>query len=192
MLTKREYIGFSIGGVGHNLIARVWDAFCDPLMGMIADRSSSRFGRYRVWLMRAAPIIGVCLALCFFVPQLSKALQYVYCYATYVLLGMAFTMADIPYWTLPSVMTADGRERNKLFSLGALAGSAAAFALGIIRYVPNEAQAQSTKDALHALVSIFPGIIYAIAALVLLGYPLGKDKFAELERRLGQKREGGA
>jgi sugar (glycoside-pentoside-hexuronide) transporter len=149
-MKKREILGFSIGGVGHNLIyslfsgyllifytdvfglsgsftallfliARIFDALNDPVMGIIADSSHSRLGRYRVWLLRAAPVIAASLCLCFFVPETAKKLQYLYCYVTYILLGMSFTCADIPFWSLPSVMTADAAERTRLFSVGSVA-----------------------------------------------------------------------
>ena len=134
MLSNKERLGHAVGGVGHNLIyalfsgyllifytdifklspgftavlfllARIWDAVNDPMMGVLADHTKSRLGRYRVWLLRAAPVIAAALVLCFFVPDVPKLAQYVYCYVTYILLGMSFTAADIPYWTLPSVMT---------------------------------------------------------------------------------------
>jgi sugar (glycoside-pentoside-hexuronide) transporter len=150
MLTKKEVFGHAAGGIGHNLIyalfsgfllifytdifglspaftgvlfliARVWDAVNDPMMGLLADRTHSRMGRYRVWLVRAAPVIAAALLLCFFVPDLPRAAQYVYCFATYILLGMSFTAADIPYWTLPSVMTDDPVQRNRVFSISSMA-----------------------------------------------------------------------
>jgi Na+/melibiose symporter-like transporter len=149
MLTKKEVFGHAAGGVGHNLIyalfsgfllifytdifglspaftgvlflvARVWDAVNDPMMGLLADRTHSRMGRYRIWLVRAAPVIAAALLLCFFAPDLPRAAQYVYCFATYILLGMSFTAADIPYWTLPSVMTDDPVQRNRVFSISSM------------------------------------------------------------------------
>lgn len=150
MLSKKEKFGHAVGGVGHNLIyalfsgyllifytdvfklspvftgvlflvARIWDAVNDPMLGIIADRTRSRYGRYRVWLMRAAPVIALALILCFIVPDITKTLQYIYCYVTYILLGMSFTCADVPYWTLPSVMTPDAAERSRVFSISSMA-----------------------------------------------------------------------
>jgi GPH family glycoside/pentoside/hexuronide:cation symporter len=71
--------------------------------------------------MRAAPVIALALILCFIVPDITKTLQYVYCYVTYILLGMSFTCADVPYWTLPSVMTPDAAERSRVFSISSMA-----------------------------------------------------------------------
>lgn len=151
---KSELIGYACGGIGHNLIyalfsgyllifytdvfelsagftgllfliARIFDAVNDPIMGVIADKTNSKLGRYRVWLYRAAPVIGAALCLCFFVPDIGKMAQYIYCYVTYILMGVSFTCADIPYWSLPSVMTDDAMKRNKIFSIGSIAGSLA-------------------------------------------------------------------
>lgn len=150
-MNKKEKLFYALGGVGHNLVyamfsgfllifytdvfglspaftgilfllARIFDTVNDPMMGYIADRTRSRFGRYRVWLFRAAPLVAAALCLCFFVPDVSKTLQYIYCYFSYFFLAAAFTCADIPYWTLPSVMTEDAQERNRVFGIGSFAG----------------------------------------------------------------------
>ena len=151
---KKQILGLSMGGIGHNLIyamfsgyllifytdvfglspeftamlflvARIFDTINDPLMGTIADRSHSKRGKYTIWLLRAAPLIAITLCLCFYAPSLNKTLQYVYCYVTYILLAASFTMADIPYWSLPSVMTDDAAERNKLYGYASTAGALA-------------------------------------------------------------------
>jgi len=198
MLKKRELLGHAVGGVGHNLIyalfsgyllifytdifclspaftsvlfllARVWDAVNDPMMGLLADRTQSRLGRYRVWLLRAAPVIGASLVLCFFVPDTAKALQYVYCYVTYILLGMSFTAADIPYWTLPSVMTADPAARGRIFGISGmvccLASGVGAVAVPlIVSAMPDRAGGYLLCASIFAVIGIL--CYCACAALV--------------------------
>jgi sugar (glycoside-pentoside-hexuronide) transporter len=154
-LTFKEKAAHAIGGVGHNLIyalfsgyllifytdvfglssaftgtlfliARIWDAFNNPFFGAVMDRTHTRWGRYRPWLFFSAPIVALLIVLCFLHPSFNQTLQYVYCYVTYILLGMAFTATDIPYWTLPSVMTDAPAERNQIFSISTIASSLAA------------------------------------------------------------------
>ena len=190
MLSNKERFGHAIGGVGHNLIyalfsgyllifytdvfklspaftallfllARIWDAVNDPMLGIIADKTRSRFGRYRVWLMRAAPVIAAALVLCFYVPEAGKTVQYVYCYVTYILLGMAFTCADVPYWTLPSVMTDDPEQRNKVFSISSMTGCLASGigAVAVPMIVSAAGEDQSRGYLLCAIIFAVIGII---------------------------------
>lgn len=196
-MKKRDYVGFAIGGIGHNLIyalfsgyllvfytdvfhlsggftavlfliARIFDAINDPIMGIIADKTNSRFGRYRVWLMRAAPIIAAALCLCFFVPDTSHTLQYIYCYITYILLGVSFTCADIPYWSLPPAITGDAERRSLLFGAGSIAGCLASGIGAIAVPVIVERSGNASKGYLTCAV-LFSAIgvvcYYACAAL---------------------------
>ncbi len=155
---KREIVGHMLGGVGQNLvyalwssfitafytdvfgmnpvvmatifvIARVWDAFNDPMMGILADRSKSRYGRYRCWLLRMPPVVATCLVLNFTVPNFGPVGKTIYAAVTYILMGMAFTSVDIPYWSLPAAMTGDPAERTKIFTTATL-GTNFASALG--------------------------------------------------------------
>ncbi len=112
--------------------ARIWDAINDPIMGRIADTvKPGRFGRYRPWVLYAAIPLSVCGVLMFVkLPGMgepdSVLSTCIYASVTYVLFGMAYTMLQIPYGSLASVVTTDDRERSKLSvfrSIGAALGS---------------------------------------------------------------------
>ncbi len=112
--------------------ARIWDAINDPIMGRIADTvKPGRFGRYRPWVLYAAIPLSVCGVLMFVrLPGMGEADSVlstcIYASVTYVLFGMAYTMLQIPYGSLASVVTTDDRERSKLSvfrSIGAALGS---------------------------------------------------------------------
>ncbi|MBN2370222.1 MAG: MFS transporter [Vicinamibacteria bacterium] len=122
-----DTFGISAAAVGTMLlVTRIWDTANDPLMGMIADRTSTRFGKFRPWILwMIAPyaIVGV---LTFVTPNLSLAGKLIYAYITYALLTMAYTAINIPYGALLGVMTANGDERTQLSSfrfLGAFSGN---------------------------------------------------------------------
>ena len=114
------------------IAARIWDAINDPIMGRIADTvPPGRFGRYRPWVLYAAIPLSVCGVLMFVrfpgmgEPE-SMLFTCIYASVTYVLFGMAYTMLQIPYGSLASVVTTDDRERSKLSvfrSIGAALGS---------------------------------------------------------------------
>ncbi len=114
------------------IFARVWDAFNDPIMGRIVDiRKPGKDGRYRVWMKWVAIPLALATIL-MFVPWsgLADKMGYVgvcvYAAITYVAFGMIYTVHQIPYGSLASVVTTDSKERNKLSvfrSAGAALGS---------------------------------------------------------------------
>ncbi|MBR0081617.1 MAG: MFS transporter [Clostridia bacterium] len=114
------------------IAARIWDAINDPIMGRIADTAKpGRFGRYRPWILYAAAPLAVCGVLMFVrLPSMGEPdrvlFTCVYATLTYILFGMAYTMLQIPFGSLASVVTTDDRERSKLSvfrSIGAALGS---------------------------------------------------------------------
>ncbi len=96
------------------LVARVVDAVTDPLMGLIAERTRSRWGRFRPWILFGAVPMGVIAVLTFSVPDLSASGRVVWAYATYVIFGIVYTVVAIPYAALTASLTADHHERTVL------------------------------------------------------------------------------
>ncbi len=114
------------------IVARVWDAINDPIMGRIVDlRRADKRGRYRVWMKFVAIPLALATVL-MFLPWTGIAQKVgpigimIYATITYIVFGMVYTMHQIPYGSLASVVTTDGKERNKLSvfrSVGAALGS---------------------------------------------------------------------
>ena len=95
------------------LLARLFDVVTDPLMGAIADRTKSRWGTYRPWLIFVAIPLGVVFALLLYTPDLGPAGRRVYAYALYLLMMVVYTAVNVPYGSLLGVMTDDSNERNQ-------------------------------------------------------------------------------
>lgn len=100
------------------LLARVWDAINDPLMGMIVDRHTTKKGKMKPYVLYAAVPIAVLTVLMYYAPDLDKKYLMVYAAVVYVAWGMIYTMADVPFWSLPNVLTPDAAERGSVISLG--------------------------------------------------------------------------
>ncbi len=96
------------------LITRVWDMINDPIMGMIADRTNTRWGKFRPYLLWMAVPYGILACAMFITPAWSQNMKIVYAYVTYILATMAYTAINIPYSSLMAVMTPDPRERTTL------------------------------------------------------------------------------
>ena len=123
------------------VLARVWDAVNDPIMGRICDTARvTKYGRYRVWLLAVALPLAVSAVLLFvklpgFGGAGNKLPAYVYAAVTYVLFGMVYTVLQIPYGSLASVLTLDEHERSKLSvfrSVGAALGSLPVMVLSML------------------------------------------------------------
>ncbi|MCH5191389.1 MAG: MFS transporter [Oscillospiraceae bacterium] len=100
------------------LLARVWDAINDPLMGIIVDRHTTKRGKMKPYILYASIPIAVLTVLMYFSPDLPKTQLMIYAAVVYVLWGMIYTMADVPFWSLPNVLTPDAQERGSTISLG--------------------------------------------------------------------------
>ncbi|MEP7314673.1 MAG: MFS transporter, partial [Pseudomonadota bacterium] len=142
-LTVREKLGFGLGDTASNivyqavinillyfytdvygieaaaagtlmLVVRIFDAITDPMMGAIADRTRSRHGRYRPWMLWVAVPYGALAVAAFVTPDVDTGTKLVYAYISYALLMTAYTAVNVPYSALGGVMTGDSDERGNL------------------------------------------------------------------------------
>lgn len=96
------------------LVVRFIDAFSDPIVGFIIDHTSTKFGRYRPFLLYGAIPFAVLAVLCFSTPSLQGGAKLLYAYATYILLSVCYTFVNVPYGALTSAMTNDQQESVSL------------------------------------------------------------------------------
>ncbi len=107
------------------LIARSSDGISDVLMGIIGDRTRSKYGKFRPWILWTAIPLGVILSMLFTSPDLGPTGKIIYAYTTYIIFTLVYTANNIPYGALMAVMTGDNKERTSLGSfrmVGAFAG----------------------------------------------------------------------
>jgi len=107
------------------LIARSSDGVSDVLMGIIGDRTKSKYGKFRPWILWTAVPLGVILSMLFTTPDLGQTGKIVYAYSTYILFTLIYTANNVPYGALMAVMTGDDKERTSIGSyrmVGAFAG----------------------------------------------------------------------
>ena len=98
------------------LVVRVFDAVFDPLMGIVADRTNTRWGKFRPWVLWTAVPFGIMGFLTFTTPDLGPGGKLAYAYVTYILLMMVYSANNLPYSALSGVMTGDVGERTSLSS----------------------------------------------------------------------------
>ena len=113
------------------LVARMFDVVTDPLMGSLADRTQSRWGTYRPWLIFGAIPFGLIFALLLFTPDLGPTGKRIWAYTLYLMMMAVYTMVNVPYGSLLGVMTEDDDEKNQ-FSSYRMVG---AYAMGFVTLI---------------------------------------------------------
>ena len=96
------------------LVTRIWDSAFDPIVGAIADRTHSRWGKFRPYLLYLSVPFAVIGILTFMTPDLSNMGKVVYAYITYSLMMMVYSAINVPYASLLGVMSAEPKDRNIL------------------------------------------------------------------------------
>lgn len=98
------------------LIARIWDGVNDPMMGMIAERTNTKWGRFRPYILFGSPFLALFSVLTFTGPFGNGTAGVIWAAFTYIVAGMLYTLVNIPYGSMAAVMTTDDHERNMLNS----------------------------------------------------------------------------
>ena len=113
-----DVFGLSAAAAGTLLfVTKILDAFTDPAMGAIADRTQTRYGKFRPYLMWGGIPLGVCAVLAFTTPEASPAFKLAWAYLTYSAMMLCYTVVSTPYSALSGVMTARSQDRTTLISI---------------------------------------------------------------------------
>jgi sugar (glycoside-pentoside-hexuronide) transporter len=135
-----DTFGITAAAAGTLFIAvRVWDAIFDPIMGIIADRTHTRWGKFRPWILWTAVPFGLLGMATFMTPGFGPSGKLIYAYVTYILLMMVYSANNLPYSALTGVMTGDIADRTSLSSYRFVFAMLGAFvvqglALPMVRY----------------------------------------------------------
>ncbi len=149
------------------LLARVWDAINDPMMGMIMDRHTTKWGRMKPYPIATALPIAILTILMFVNPgfdtENKSTWLYVFVSVVYVAWGMIYTASDVPFWSMPNVMTPNPKERGNLISYGKTVGgigSAVTVALPIIvGYFVADMDIETANIVKYAIMAVSMAVI---------------------------------
>lgn len=179
------------------LVARLWDSFFDVFVGIIADRTKSRYGKYRPYLLWFAIPFAVMGAITFFAPDFGQTGKLIYAYVTYSLMMIVYSMINVPYASLLGAISSDPTERNSLSSYRmsfAFIGSFVTFMLlqPLIDFFSktfgNETVAQAAKAAESSISTSPVGWVMGVGAigmiciiLFLLCFSWTKERVVQIE-----------
>lgn len=112
-----DVFGISAAAMGVMFfVARFWDAINDPMMGVIADRTNTRWGKFRPYLVWMVVPFAISGTLVFTTPDWADSNKLIYAYVTHILFGMIYTAINIPYSSLMGVMSPNSQERTNISS----------------------------------------------------------------------------
>ena len=147
------------------LLVRLIDAITDPLMGLITDKFTTRWGRYRHYFLFLAVPFGISVFLTFTTPSFDYAGKLIYAYITYIFVTIMFTSVTIPYISLIGVLTSDPKERLSANGYRLFFAKVAAFLVSII--VPILA-AKLGKNDLARGYQLAMGVMALMGTLLFL------------------------
>ena len=189
------------------LICRSSDGVSDVAMGMIGDRTKSKYGHFRPWILWTAIPLGVILSLLFTAPDWSYEMKLVYAYTTYILFTLIYTANNIPYGALMAVMTPNENERTSLGSfrmMGAFTGGmlVQGSLLALVAYFGNvnptidldqKAETEyvvtvtSPEDVKNAKISTQHGLFGSVAKFQMVGDTAAPTLGKSFEMKAGEK-----
>ncbi|MCQ2335067.1 MAG: MFS transporter [Paludibacteraceae bacterium] len=147
------------------LIARLFDVVTDPLMGSIADRTQSKWGTYRPWLILGAIPYGLVFALLFYTPEFGPVGKRIYAYALYLLMMVLYTAVNVPYGSLLGVMSEDSNDRNQ-FSSYRMVGAYAMGFITLISFPYLQKMIGGSDQHQYAVLGAGFGILAAVMTLL--------------------------
>jgi len=150
------------------LLARLWDAVNDPIMGIIVDKANPKQGKLRPYILITAVPIAVLTCLLFVNPGFGTTGNMIFAAFTYVIWGMMYTVSDIPFWSMPNIMTTDPAERAETISFGRTLngiGSAVPIAiftlLGFVLPLISSRQGVALDELKYVIMAVIAAIIGA-------------------------------
>lgn len=147
------------------LVARLFDVVTDPIMGALADRTRSRWGTYRPWLIFGAVPLGLVFALLLFTPDFSPAGKRIWAYSLYLLMMAVYTAVNVPYGSLLGVMTDDDNEKNK-FSSYRMVGAYAMGFITLLSFPYLQKMVGGSPAHQYAVLGTILGAVAAVMTLV--------------------------
>lgn len=147
------------------LVARLFDVVTDPLMGSLADRTQSRWGTYRPWLIFGAIPLGLTFALLLYTPDFGLVGKRIWAYSLYLMMMAVYTAVNVPYGSLLGVMTDDDDEKNQ-FSSFRMVG---AYAMGFVTLISFPYLLQiigGTPAHQYAVIGVVLGALAALLTLI--------------------------
>lgn len=207
--TAKQALGFGIGAVGKDMVyalvsgfilyyyndilgisgtftgimmmaARVFDAFNDPLMGVVVEKTNTRFGKFRPWIVTGTVTNALVLYGMFAMPaSITGTRMLIYASVAYVLWGVTYTLMDIPFWSMIPAITAPGKERENLSVIGRSC-AAVGYAVPTILTMLLVVRLGSSEREGFSIFAAAVAVVFVVAELICVA--LVREKQVERQK----------
>lgn len=148
------------------MVARIWDAFNDPFMGMIVDNTRTKWGKFRPWIMIGTIMNAIVLVLLFSDNNLAGSSYLVWCSVFYILWGMTYTVMDIPYWSMVPALTDDENERNQISAIPRIFASCAWLVINSFGLILVTNLGRGNDLSGFAILATIIAVIFIISSII--------------------------
>lgn len=169
MIFYTDVFGLSAALVGTMfLVTRVWDSLFDPIVGVVADRTESRWGKFRPYLLFLAVPFGLCAILTFYTPHIDTSGKVVYAFITYSLMMMVYSAINVPYASLLGVMSPNPQDRNILSTFRMMFAYIGSF-LALLLFMPlvNTFTGGDTAQEVQQYGWLMAVVVFAVCCSLL-------------------------
>ncbi|HIX05188.1 MAG TPA: glycoside-pentoside-hexuronide (GPH):cation symporter [Candidatus Fournierella pullicola] len=207
--TAKQALGYGLGAVGKDMVyalvsgfilyyyndilgisgtftgvmmmaARVFDAFNDPLMGVVVEKTNTPFGKFRPWIFTGTVTNALILYGMFAMPaSLTGTAMLVYASAAYVLWGVTYTLMDIPFWSMIPAITSSGKERENLSVIGRTC-AAVGYAVPTVLTMLLVVRLGSGEREGFAIFAAAVAVVFVVTELVCVA--LVREKLTERQK----------
>jgi GPH family glycoside/pentoside/hexuronide:cation symporter len=186
MIFYTDVFGLPAAAVGSMfLITRVWDSFFDPIVGVVADRTATRWGKFRPYLLFLAVPFALIGVITFTTPDLSVGGKLIYAYITYSLMMMVYSAINVPYASLLGVISPNPKERNVLSTSRMTFAYIGSF-VALLMFMPMvnffSGNSKNTADIQHGWMMSVAVIAALCALLFFLCFAFTKERVKPVKK----------
>ena len=165
----QDILGISAAFTGMLLmIARIFDAFNDPVMGVLVAKTKSKFGKFRPWIFSGTILNALVLYAMFAVPENVQGMGLLlYVSVAYILWGITYTMMDIPFWSMIPAFAKDGKEREGLSTLGRTCAGVGNAIVTVITVKAVEILGKGSERMGFKSYALIVSVVFALSAIIL-------------------------
>lgn len=162
------------------LVARIWDAFNDPMMGFVVDNTRSKWGKFRPWILLGAVLNSIVMIFMFRKPAgMTGFSMYAYFSVMYILWGMTYTVIDIPCWSMLPSLSSTKEERDSMSVIPRIFASLAwllmgAFAIKMVSMLGNGDDAKG-----YSMLAVGIAVVFVVTSVITVVFVKDRSCFGE-------------
>ncbi|MCM1989584.1 MFS transporter [Oceanirhabdus seepicola] len=184
MIFYTDYLGIASTAAGTLFfVARLWDAFNDPMMGFLTEQTRTRWGKFRPYFLFAPVPLLIVIVLSFTIPSFEID-NLLWAYVTYIAYGMIYTIMDIPMWSMTSVMSKNQVERNRLITCGKTAAPLALVLVSVVTVPVMKLFGEGANG--YKMTALLYGVIALIGFMGLFLFTKERVEYSENKVTLKQ------